>query len=239
MGPFDVSLLALIVCGLLAVVLWEENYGKSDENDDDSSKKSSASGALKTAFQATIRSPDILSCGIISSLFEGSMYIFVFMWTPALTVLAKAEMGDSFDGLPFGVIFSTFMVSCMAGSSIFSIAMEKMKPEQLAVPVFGVATCAFGIIVLSTHATTTFLAMNLFEMCVGLYFPSMGTMKGMIVPEDKRAAIYNLFRIPLNFIVLFSLLTDLSPKTSFMLCGSMMTVAFGLQTKLRASRMNA
>ena len=64
-------------------------------------------------------------------------------------------------------------------------------------------------------------------------------LKGMIVPEDKRAAIYNLFRIPLNFIVLFSLLTDLSPKTSFMLCGSMMTVAFGLQTKLRASRMNA
>lgn len=222
------------------MMLWDENYGKSEDNDDDDvSKKNSAAGALKTAFQATIRSPDILSCGIISSLFEGSMYIFVFMWTPALTVLAKSEMGDSFDGLPFGVIFSTFMVSCMAGSSIFSIAMEKMRPEQLAVPVFGVATCAFGIIVVSTHATTTFLAMNLFEMCVGLYFPSMGTMKGMIVPEDKRAAIYNLFRIPLNFIVLFSLLTDLSPKTSFMLCGSMMTVAFGLQTKLRTSRMNA
>jgi len=229
--------MALILCGVLAVTLWEENYGKSDENDD-SSKKSSASGALKTAFHATIRSPDILSCGIISSLFEGSMYIFVFMWTPALTVLAKAEMGESFDGLPFGVIFSTFMVSCMAGSSVFSIAMESMKPEQLAVPVFGVATCAFGIIVFSTHATTTFLAMNLFEMCVGLYFPSMGTMKGMIVPEDKRAAIYNLFRIPLNLIVLFSLLTDLSPKTSFMLCGTMMAVASGLQTKLRTSRMN-
>jgi uncharacterized membrane-anchored protein YitT (DUF2179 family) len=238
LGPFDVSLFALILCGLFAVMLWDENYGKSDENLD-SSKKSSASAALKTAFQATIRSPDILSCGIISSLFEGSMYIFVFMWTPALTVLAKEEMGDSFDGLPFGVIFSTFMVSCMAGSSVFSIAMEKMKPEQVAVPVFGVATCAFIIIVVSTHATTTFLAMNLFEMCVGLYFPSMGTMKGMIVPEDKRAAIYNLFRIPLNFIVLFSLLTDLTPKTSFMLCGAMMTVAFGFQTKLRASRMSS
>ena len=109
MGPFDVSLCALILCGILAVLLWDENYGKSDENDD-SSKKNSASGALKTAFHATIRSPDILSCGMISSLFEGSMYIFVFMWTPAMTVLAKAEMGDSFDGLPFGVIFSTFMV---------------------------------------------------------------------------------------------------------------------------------
>lgn len=189
LGPFDVSLVALIVCSFLAMTLWEENYGKSDDGDDDASKKSSASGALKTAYTATIRSPDILSCGVISSLFEGSMYIFVFMWTPALTALAKEEMGEAFEGLPFGVIFSTFMVSCMAGSSIFSIAMEKMKPEQVAVPVFGVAMVAFGIIILSTNATSTFLAMNLFEMCVGMYFPSMGTMKGMIVPEDKRGEL--------------------------------------------------
>jgi len=161
------------------------------------------------------------------------------MWTPALTSLAKAEMGDSFDGLPFGVIFSTFMVCCMAGSSIFSIAMEKMKPEQLAVIVFGVAFSAFALIVCSTSATSTFLAMNLFEMCVGMYFPSMGTMKGMIVPEDKRAAIYNLFRIPLNFIVLFSLLTDLTPRTSFILCGGMMVVATILQMKVKSRRVSA
>ncbi len=244
LGPFDVSLFTLIVCGLLAAYLWEENYGggKSDDDDgasDDGKATSTAMGALKGAFETTIRSPDILSCGIISSLFEGSMYIFVFMWTPALTTLAKAEMGDDFEGLPFGVIFSTFMVCCMAGSSIFSIAMEKMKPEQLAVIVFGVAAFAFLMVVYSGGATATFLAMNLFEMCVGMYFPSMGTMKGMIVPENKRAAIYNLFRIPLNFIVLFSLLTDLTPKVSFVLCGTMMIVATILQMKLKARRVSA
>lgn len=117
--------------------------------------------------------------------------------------------------------------------------MEKMKPEQLAVIVFGVATCAFVMVVYAASATSTFLAMNLFEMCVGMYFPSMGTMKGMIVPEDKRAAIYNLFRIPLNFIVLFSLLTDLTPRVSFMLCGTMMLVATFLQMKLKSRRVNA
>jgi hypothetical protein len=248
LGPFDVSLLALIACGLLAAYLWEENYGgdskgggggdDGDGESDDGKAESTATGALKGAFEATVRNPDVLSCGIISSLFEGSMYIFVFMWTPALTTLAKAEMGDTFDGLPFGVIFSTFMVCCMAGSSIFSIAMERMKPEQLAVIVFGVAAFAFLMVVYSGGATTTFLAMNLFEVCVGMYFPSMGTMKGMIVPENKRAAIYNLFRIPLNFIVLFSLLTDLTPRVSFILCGSMMIVATVLQMKLKARRIN-
>lgn len=117
--------------------------------------------------------------------------------------------------------------------------MEKMKPEQLAVIIFGVASCAFGLVVYAPSATSTFLAMNLFEMCVGMYFPSMGTMKGMIVPEDKRAAIYNLFRIPLNFIVLFSLLTDLTPRVSFILCGSMMVVATLLQMKLKSRRVSA
>ena len=117
LGPFDVSLVTLILCGVLAASLWEENYGeKGDDEDDDSKSGKSAATALKGAFQATMRSPDILSCGIISSLFEGSMYVFVFMWTPALTALAKEEMGDAFEGLPFGVIFSTFMVCCMAGT---------------------------------------------------------------------------------------------------------------------------
>lgn len=239
LGPFDVSLVALILCGLLASALWEENYGDTASNDDNEKSKSSASGALKKAYYATIQNPDILSCGIISSLFEGSMYIFVFMWTPALTALAKEELGDKFEGLPFGVIFSTFMVCCMAGSSIFSIAMEELKPEQLAVTVFGVAAFAFAMIIFAASATSTFLAMNLFEVCVGMYFPSMGTMKGMIVPEDKRAAIYNLFRIPLNFIVLFSLLTDLTPRVSFMLCGTMMVVATMLQIRLRTRRIGA
>ena len=40
-----------------------------------------------------------------------------------------------------------------------------------------------------------------FEICVGLYFPMMGTLKGQIVPEESRAGIYNLYRLPLNVIV--------------------------------------
>ncbi len=266
LGPFDVSLLALIAVGFLASNLWEENYGGTkkgseannsssknnpddddpagvaEDDDDSKGEKSTAVSALKGAFDATIRSSDILSCGIISSLFEGSMYIFVFFWSPALTTLSKADLADGdeeFEGLPFGIIFSTFMVCCMAGSSIFSIAMEKMKPEQLAAIAFSVASFAFLVMSSSNSTTSTFLSMNLFEVCVGMYFPSMGTMKGMIVPEDKRAAIYNLFRIPLNFIVLFSLLTDLTPHISFVLCGSMMVVATMVQWRLKARRIKA
>jgi hypothetical protein len=72
-------------------------------------------------------------------------------------------------------------------------------------------------------------------MCVGMCFPVMGTMKGAIVPkdEDKRAAMYNLYRIPLNFIVIF---TDLTPTQSFSLNDTMLAVATVLQIILMKRR---
>jgi hypothetical protein len=180
-----------------------------------------------------MRNRDILLCGIISSLFEGSMYIFVFMWTPLL----KAFIVDPTEELPFGVIFATFMVCCMTGSSIFSIVVEMYPVEKLAIVIFAVGSCAMTLVALGVNETVSFLGMNLFEVCVGMYFPIMGTMKGGIVPENNRAAIYNLYRIPLNFIVLFSLLTDLAPRVSFMLNASMLALACALQVVLTKRRL--
>ena len=242
LNPFDIALFALILCGVLATALWEENYGedeiyepstpKGDKNSDDGRSAPNWYDGLKNAFVVTMRSQDILLCGIISSLFEGSMYIFVFMWTPALRTLTQGK-----ENLPFGLIFSTFMVSCMCGSSLFSVLIGKFKGETLGVGVFAVASIAMALIAKGTTDTIAFVAMLLFEMCVGMYWPIMGTMKGYIVPEDKRAAIYNLYRIPLNFIVLFSLLTDLTPTQSFTLNGIMLATATLLQAILMKRRL--
>ncbi|KAL7581769.1 hypothetical protein ACA910_022303 [Epithemia clementina (nom. ined.)] len=228
LNPFDFALLALVLCGLLVMSLWEENYGDSSSTKSDEGSAQWYDG-LRSAFVTTIRSQDILLCGAISSLFEGSMYIFVFMWTPAL----KVEDGEK---LPFGLIFSTFMVCCMAGSSMFSILIEHTKGERLAVGIFAFSAAAMGLIALSSNQTLKFIAMNCFELTVGMYWPVMGTLKGAIVPESKRAAIYNLYRIPLNFIVLFSLLTSLTPSQSFTLNFIMLSVAAVLQTILMMRR---
>ena len=156
------------------------------------------------------------------------------MWTPLL----KAFIKDEDEELPFGVIFSTFMVCCMTGSSLFSIVVEKYPIEKLAVALFGIGSLAMALVALSINETTSFIGMNIFEVCVGMYWPIMGTMKGSIVPEDKRAAIYNLYRIPLNFIVLFSLLTDLKPVVSFVLTATMLAVATALQAILTKRRLD-
>jgi MFS transporter, MFS domain-containing protein family, molybdate-anion transporter len=76
--PFDIALAALIVCAVLAQTMWEENYGETDttRTSDSHANKAKWYDGLKNAFTTTIRSQDILLCGLISSLFEGSMYIF-------------------------------------------------------------------------------------------------------------------------------------------------------------------
>lgn len=240
LNPFDIALCALIFCGIFCASMWEENYGEDqksngrEEEKADDGRQTNWYDGLKNAFVVTVRSRDILLCGIISSLFEGSMYIFVFMWTPALTTL----IADKDVKLPFGVIFSTFMISCMAGSSLFSILIAQIKGEAMAVGVFATAACAMALVALGQTDTIKFSGMLLFEMCVGMYFPLMGTMKGVIVPEDKRAAIYNLYRIPLNFIVLFSLLTDLTPSMSFTLNAIMLSTATILQAILMTRRLH-
>jgi hypothetical protein len=59
--------------------------------------------------------------GAIQSLFEGSMYTFVFLWTPALS--------PNGEDIPHGFIFATFMLSSMLGSSIASRLMAQSSPK--------------------------------------------------------------------------------------------------------------
>lgn len=227
-APFDMSLFSLIICGILAFFLWDENYGGHAES------KSSDGGCLsnmRKALKITTQNSNILLCGLISSLFEGSMYIFVFMWTPALTSLSSKD-----SKLPFGLIFSTFMVSCMLGATLFSLVVKVKRVESIATMTFLLSACCFMIIASSKNDTIVFLAMNTFEVCVGLYFPSMGTLKSSIVPESHRSAIYNIYRIPLNFVVMASLLTHLTPRTSFYVCFLMLTTACACMYSLEKRR---
>jgi multisubunit Na+/H+ antiporter MnhC subunit len=50
------------------------------------------------------------------------------------------------------------------------------------------------------------LGFLVFETTVGLYFPTLGTLRGKYIPADSRAAIMSFYRVPLNFIVVFTLI---------------------------------
>jgi len=242
LNPFDVAILVLTICGVLAMFLWDENYGEdsvaSDEEGSSTRNKTSSftcCSDMLHAYNILVRNRDILLCGIVSSVFEASMYVFVFMWTPAMTTLTDPEKTGNAE-LPFGLIFSTFMVCCMIGSSLFSIIINKYRPEQILIFVVFMAMACFMSFTFSTSSTLTYVSMCIFEISVGVYFPSMGTMKSSIVPEGQRSAIYNLYRVPLNFIVVITLVTHLTITQSFALCVTMLGVGVALQIELNKRR---
>lgn len=138
--------------------------------------------------------------------------------------------------LPFGLIFSTFMVCAMAGSSLFSIWNDYFRLEQQALFVLFLAAASTVMLLVTTDQMSQYVAMNLFEFTIGMYFPVIGCLKSAIVPESQRAAIYNLYRIPLNLIVLLGLLTDVTPSQAFSMNLVMLSLAAVLQLALMRCR---
>jgi hypothetical protein len=42
------------------------------------------------------------------------------------------------------------------------------------------------------------MAYHIFEFCTGLYHPSISSLKAETIPEETRAAVMTLLRIPMN-----------------------------------------
>lgn len=57
----------------------------------------------------------------MQSLFEASMYTFVFLWTPALS-----PRGEK---IPHGIVFACFMTACMVGSALTGAFLRRTKPQ--------------------------------------------------------------------------------------------------------------
>ncbi len=136
-------------------------------------------------------SPDILICCIASSVFEGAICSFIFLWTPTLTSLQEKNddtdvmtrigskelndpHGDS--DLPLGWIFSSFMASCMLGSITFSYLSNGVSAGSCLVGVFALAAISclviacpatFGSGASSLAKSPQYFGMLLYEFSVG------------------------------------------------------------------------
>lgn len=221
-GPFDAAIATAFVGMIVIGRTWVENYGDSHNSDQ------SIMGGIANA-ATYLQEPSIWMVGLSCALFEGSMYLWVFIWTPVITI-------EGVEKPPYGLIFTCFMVACMFGSKLFEILSRYMEASALLLMATSTACVAhFMMLQGLPEKRTSFLLTQfiLFEICVGLYFPAAGTLKGRIVPESCRATIYNLFRVPLNVIVVLALLFKAEPPDTLLLTTMLLAVAGVLALGLR------
>ncbi|KAJ3006358.1 UNVERIFIED_CONTAM: Molybdate-anion transporter, partial [Siphonaria sp. JEL0065] len=174
-APFMIAI-CFFVLGLFVVMLtWNENYGTQSEDANESSFAS-----LANAFHIVRNSYVMFATGMTQSLFEAGLYIFVFMWPPALEAVASAGVT-----VPYGNIFAAFMVSTMLGSIVFRyLTSAKWTPERILMLSLILAGISFTSFILFQHnQLMLYLSFNLYEITLGIYFPVMGIVRSQYIPE--------------------------------------------------------
>ena len=244
-APFDASMLLLLVGGGIIATRWRENYGVTDAN----ARPTSGWESFGKAWRLLVASERVLLLGVIQSCFESAMYIFVFMWTPALesslraAALAEAPTVHATTGaivaagtppLPHGVVFAGFMVCLMIGSKLFESLVALRPVEHIARWIFVIASASLAVPILSSNHNLVLAGFCVFEVCCGIYFPSAGTMRSKYIPEEVRSKVMNVFRIGLNLIVVLVLINidALATDTVFLISTLLLTAATLAQHRL-------
>lgn len=229
-APFDAATCFLAIGGAVIFLTWSENTGDVVEN-------ANLQQSFSTAYKAIFSDKKIFYLGAMQSLFEASMYSFVFLWTPALS--------PNGEDIPHGMIFATMMVACMIGSSMSSRLMARtdLRVEKYMQSVFLISACSLSIPVfiktfelgsggykggpITFEGKLQLCGFLVFEFMVGIFWPSMMKMRAQYVPEDVRSTVMNFFRIPLNLfvcVILYNVamfpLSAMFGMCTLFLCGS-------------------
>lgn len=220
-GPFQ-GAVALTVLALLLILGWEENYGESKEGEHDSS---SLYEQFVSGWKATCTDSKIWRIGLTQAMSEGAMYTFVFMWVPTLLNLAPPG------GVPTGCVFSSLMIAITMGGMLFPLThsmVTRLAPsakiassEITASMIYTLASTSMAVASVSltmdeSQSTNTFqivlASFVIVEFCVGLFNPVAGTLRSKYVPDNLQGGILNIFRLPLNAVVVAgTYATDILP----------------------------
>ena len=132
------------------------------------------------------------------------------MWVP--TLLSMNPPG----GVPTGCVFSAMMMAITIGGmlypplqSFFSkyMASKHNAHEFCASCIYMVAGMSMAVpaMYLSGPSDSSFVkimvSFMVVEACVGLFMPAAGTLRSKYVPDALQGAILNIFRLPLNAVV--------------------------------------
>lgn len=207
LAPFIVAILPLTIGFYLCRGNWAE--------DEQTTVISVISG-----FQEGLRSMDdnLWIIGITQSLFLGSMYTFVFLWTPA--------MDSGGDTSPYGLIFATFMAMISIGSGMFKRVSHVV--EKIPFVLLPISATLLGATILALgNSQHVFITFALFEMMCGLMFPTYGSLRSVYIPNEYRTVIMNIYRIPLNVFVVIVLLNkkNMSLEVAFGVCSCALIAA--------------
>jgi len=117
------------------------------------------------------------------------------MWVP--TLLRVVPNGV----LPTGIVFSCFMICITIGGILFKWMLSITSVERGSVMVFLAAALAMLVPIYTTDYKAILGAFLVIEVVVGMFYACAATMRSEYIPDHLQSSIMNIFRLPLNILV--------------------------------------
>lgn len=207
--PFDIASISLTLSGLVVLLVFPVSRRAREPR---------AEGEISLGKATYIfKDRTLLLVCLTESLFESSVYIFVFSWARALR-----EAVSTTDAIEYGLIFTSFMAANMIGSSSAG-TLNARQPFLTAI--FVACVSHIGVTMSTESAPAMYICFLGFEACVGGFYPSMASFKARQVPPEMRVFAYNLFRVPMNTIVSIALMSNMSVVNSYFLTSILLSVS--------------
>jgi len=219
-GPFQGAVALTVLALFLITFGWDENYGEASKGEHTSS---SLYSQFKEGWKATLNDSKIWRIGLTQAMSEGAMYTFVFMWVPTLLHM------DPPGGVPTGCVFSSLMMAITMGGMMFPVVNgvvrklmhkvhlgDSVSSELTASLIYALASGCMAIPALCLATVSgagtsddasqlcfqkILVAFVVVEFSVGLFNPVAGTLRSKYVPDNLQGGILNIFRLPLNAVV--------------------------------------
>ena len=114
-----------------------------------------------------------------------------------------------------------------------SIPEWKRGPiERLLLFVLMISFCCLSVPPLVDNSAIRFVVFCIFECCVGVFWPAISSLRSVYIPEEVRSTMMNIFRVPLNLLVVLILAPTFSLPTVFLICSFLMFLTIIMQTYL-------
>ncbi len=161
----------------------------------------------------------------ISALYESSIVIFTFYWAPWMAGMLGTEDGEVAP-LPYETIYASMIVASMIGNYLFGIYVADIGADKaFQYSLLGTAGL-FGLASVLFSATMAFWCAVGVQLCIGVYWPSIGTLKGKLIAPEMRASFTAASRV-LTLVISYTILHMVHDSTFLMLllCGGLAGLA--------------
>ncbi|KAF4333861.1 major facilitator superfamily domain protein [Fusarium beomiforme] len=203
-APFLLSIGCLSMALMIISRSWAENFGLRG-------KSSASDGTWKASVTFILRDPSMVILTLTMCFFEGSVYMMLYSWPQA--IMSARAQARIWGNPQFGLNFANFTGAMALGSFLYSYMSRDGNPSQVSSRTVqlasSIAASALLLAIIFQDEMGRFWAICLFQLCAGMYYPSMTFLKDRLVQEERRARVYGLMKVPLNVFTVFCLTTEM------------------------------